>query len=119
MLDPVKVEVNGRYYTVMPMRPPDVFDYLCDETALLRSGQSLGPLGWRVFSHVYDPNGRKLVENNKRDNFISWFTEYPEDMLILQTEAVKALFGPFLKPANDTKNSETSSNDAGVLADQP
>lgn len=103
MLEPTKVVVNGRTYTVNPFTPVEAFEFYHARLAAFRNGQSLFPFGMKAIGQCLDEMLCKLSDSTQ---FRKRFSECPEDMLPLQDAATEALIGPFERKEADTKRTE-------------
>lgn len=91
-----KVKVGDNEYTVKMFDPITGFDFCHTYSQVRSSGASLAVLGRQALGQCLDPMLRSLGDSS---NFQAYFSEYPEDMLVLEMEAINALIDPFLPKA--------------------
>lgn len=106
MLEPTKITINGRNYTVNPFSPIEAYEFYHDRLKAYRNGESLFLFGMRAIGQCLD---EMLNELSDKKNFTNCFSKNPEDMIALQNEATEALLGPFLPKETATSGKEQSS----------
>lgn len=94
-----KIKVNDREYTVHMFDPMTAFDFFHALSEARMSGKGMAPLARRAIGQCRDAMMKDLSEEA---NFTACFSQYPEDMIPLQKEALEALTSPFMKGSSVT-----------------
>lgn len=100
MLEPTKVTVNGRAYSVNMFDPMTAFDFFIN---LQNARENLRPtnhLGRQAIGQCRTPDMGKELSNDSV--FQEHFSLHPEDMLPLMRAAMDALCAPFAKKRENT-----------------
>ncbi len=97
MLEPAIVSVNGRDYTVIPFNPSEALEYLHALILARATGRHLASLGKVALHHCVTPEGKGL---DNEGHFQEVFSQFPADMLELETMAIDALCDPWEGKAN-------------------
>lgn len=92
-MEPVKtIEVNGRNYTVKMFSPTEAFDFIHRLILSRATGERLEHIGILALRQCFTPGGKAL---NDKATFEMHFSEYPMDMLDLESAAIDALVEPY------------------------
>lgn len=96
-LMPKSVTINGRSYTVVPLNPSLAFDFIHHLIHARVTGINMAGIGKAAIGQCCNPIMKRLSEAVV---FEEHFSQYPEDMLPLETAAIQALTAPY-DPPND------------------
>lgn len=100
-----KVEVNGREYTVIMLSPTQAHDFYHEYTAAEMRRESIGRFNKTAIDQCCNPMMRPLKD---AATFEQWFSEHPEDLILLGALARNALIFPFLPKASNTSKTATN-----------
>lgn len=92
MLEPKEVIVNGRSYCVNPLNPEDAHEFMHKLIVVRAFGVGMDTLGRKVLAQCHDRMGRSL---GTAEHFQKCFSEFPEDMLELESKALEVLCAPW------------------------